>query len=94
MSLKVGEQTDVSRLKNVKQEVTRCGLEYDRAKKELADYKAVVRTLVQDATIEKRKRELVAAVDRCFHALQEKVQLVSFYQSAMRQKRPEDWKRR
>lgn len=95
MSLKIGQQTAVSRLTEARQAVTQCGLDYDRAKKQLAEFNEAARTLVQDQSIEKRRRELEQTRDHLFHLLQEQVQLLSFYKSAMpAQHNPDDWRRR
>jgi hypothetical protein len=91
--LKIGEQTPVSRLRDAKEAVSRAGAEYDQSKRMLDDYNATVRTLVQDAQIKARRAELHEERDRLFHVLQEKIQLASFYQSAMPPRRAEDWKR-
>jgi hypothetical protein len=93
MSLKINEQTATSRLRDAKEAVTAAGAEYDRAKKNIADFRDACRGLVEDEAIVRRRRELNAERDRLFHILQEKVQLVSFYHSAMPLKRPEDWKK-
>lgn len=93
MSMKVGEQTDVSRLSEAKHARIAAGAAYDRAKKQLDDFNATVRTLVEDAAIVKRRAELIAMRDRLFHQLQEQIQIESFYRSAMREKNPNDWKR-
>jgi hypothetical protein len=93
MTLKINEQTPVSRLREAQAAVVAAGAEYDVAKRKLSDFKAAVRGLTEDEDIRERKRELNDERDRLFHVLQEKIQLVSFYHSAMPVKDPADWKR-
>jgi hypothetical protein len=93
MTLKINEQTALSRLRDAKGQVTQAGLAYDVAKRTLTDFNDTVKELVQDARIEARRAELCDERDRLFHVLQEAVALVSFYESAMPPRRLEDWKK-
>jgi hypothetical protein len=93
MTLRINEQTPISRLRDAQDEVVKAGCTYDLAKRAVNDFKAACRGLIEDEAIVRRRQELSAERDRLFHVLQEKIALVSFYRSAMPPKDPQAWKR-